>query len=88
MIFSTNRTPNYLSESEWWFMDETFDISPKLFTQIFTVRAECGTSAATCIYALIKGKSENICHELFNNLAKYVQDNLQVLINWKFPTLL
>ena len=41
-----------------YYMDGTFSMAPKLFQQLYTIRAQLRTSAVTCVYALLMGKSQ------------------------------
>ena len=45
-------------------MDGTFDTAPKLFTQLYVIRAKLGESAVSCAYALLTGKSQGLYEEM------------------------
>ena len=79
VIFATPTTLQHLAAAKSWYMDGTFKTAPsKLFTQNFIIRAECGVSAVTCVYALVRGKSEQIYTQMFRGLKEYVGHNFEV----------
>lgn len=54
LVFSTKQNLEILSQSQMWFLDGTFKVSPTIFTQVFTVM---------CIVPSIAGNSdsEHVC---------------------------
>lgn len=45
-------------------MDGTFSVAPSIFTQLYVIRAPIGTSAVSCVYALLSGKQQSMYEEL------------------------
>ena len=60
IIFASKQGLTHLARQSNWYMDGTFSMAPKLFQQLYIIRAQLGTSAVTCVYALLMGKSQ--CH--------------------------
>ena len=61
-------------------MDGNFSLAPKVFQQLYIIRAKLGNSAVTCAYALLIGRSqgqyEYLCTSLQNG-EKTVEDFLK-----------
>ena len=74
LVFGTEEGLHHLGRSSQWFMDGTFSTAPKLFSQLYVIRAPLGESTVACAYAFMKGKSQvfsalnNKCEELGFNL--------------------
>lgn len=64
LIFGSEEGFRHLCHSDKWFMDGTFSTAPKLFEQLYIIRAPLGESAVSCIYALLTGKSQEIYEEM------------------------
>ena len=60
IIFASKQGLTHLARQSNWYMDGTFSMAPKLFQQLYIICAQLGTSAVTCVYALLTGKSQ--CH--------------------------
>ena len=60
IIFGTDEALRHLALTSTWFMDGCFSMAPRLFQQLYIIRAPLGESAVTCVYALLPGKSQNI----------------------------
>ena len=47
-------------------MDGTFSTAPRIFHQLYIIRAPVGESAVTCIYAFLSCKTQEIYEELLH----------------------
>ena len=65
MVFATSAGLHHLARSSQWFMDGTFASVPKLFSQLYNIRAPLGETSVACVYAFLNGKSQNVYEELF-----------------------
>ena len=45
-------------------MDGTFSLAPRQFQQLYVIRVPVGTTYASCVYALMSGKSQDEYEEL------------------------
>ena len=43
-------------------------MAPKIFDQLYVIRAPLGDLAVTCVYALLSGKSQAIYEEMFRGM--------------------
>lgn len=72
-------------------MDGNFAMAPNVFNQLYVIRAPLGTSAVSCVYALLAGIVTN-CNLLFQyssvlvNLVQLINRVLSVLFI-RFPIL-
>ena len=55
IVFASPEQLRHLATAERWFMDGNFAMSPKLFQQLYVIRASLADSAVTCVYALLTG---------------------------------
>ena len=55
-------------------MDGTFASAPKLFKQLYVIRAPLGETTVACVYAYLPGKSQCIYEELFSAIANKSQE--------------
>ncbi len=58
LIFSTGNNLQLLSAANTWYADGTFSIVPPLFTQLYTIHADCMGQCHPLIYALLPNKQE------------------------------
>ena len=65
MVFATQDGIRHLARSSQWFTDGTFGTAPKLFSQLYVIRAPLGNSTVACVCAFMNGKSQNVYEELF-----------------------
>lgn len=66
VVFASEQGLQHLCRSNTWFMDGTFSSSPKIFKQLYVIRAPLGNSAVTCVYAFLSCKTQSIYEELFS----------------------
>ena len=55
VISASSEQLRHLAVADTWFMDDTFSVAPKFFTQLYVIRVPLGDSAVTCVYALMTG---------------------------------
>ena len=65
LIFSTNRLLDLLNEQQKWAMDGTFDASPSLFQQLYTIHVSYLGKTFPVLYALLPHKNEETYVRLF-----------------------
>lgn len=68
VMFATEASLRVLSRAQWWFMDGNFSMAPKIFSQLYIIRAPLGTSAITCVYAFLSNKSQSLYEEMLQAL--------------------
>ena len=49
-------------------MNGNFAMAPKIFDQLYVIRAPMGDSAVSCVYALLLGKSQAVYEEMFRGM--------------------
>ena len=60
VINATEEGLRLLARSGTWYMGGTFSTAPDCFRQLYVIRAEIGTTCASCVYAFLPGKMEAI----------------------------
>jgi len=55
IVFASPDQLRHLALANTWYMDGNFSMSPRLFTQLYVIRAPLGETAVTCAYALLTG---------------------------------
>ncbi|KAL8570351.1 hypothetical protein ACOMHN_035769 [Nucella lapillus] len=73
-VFATRAALRLLSRANIWYMDGIFSMAPKIYGQIYVIRAELGNSAISCVYALICGKHHGVYEELFRAIVTKCQE--------------
>ncbi|KAL8618277.1 hypothetical protein ACOMHN_000177 [Nucella lapillus] len=73
-VFATRAALRLLSRANIWYMDGTFSMAPKIYGQIYVIRAELGNSAISYVYALICGKHQGEYEELFRAIVTKCQE--------------
>ena len=68
VVFATAEALQHLGQSEERYIDGTFACAPKLFHQLYVIRAPLGDTSVTCVYAFMTGKSQALYEELFCSL--------------------
>lgn len=89
IVYATRRNIEILCESSIWFCDGTFEVSPNIFTQVFTIlglrrrNVENGEGVAVpLVYALLPGKSQRLYATVLREVRGAVE---QYRINACFP---
>ena len=54
----------YVHLCRWYFIDGTFSLAPRQFTQLYVIRVPVGKTYATCVYALMSGKTQDEYEEM------------------------
>lgn len=66
VVFASPEQLRHLALADTWFMDGTFSVSPRLFTQLYVIRAPMGDSAVSCVYAFMSGMHiKNARHPIY-----------------------
>ena len=60
----------HLAKSEIWMMDGTFKVTPSLFQQLYVIRAHLEDTAISCVYALMKRKSQDSYKKLLDIICQ------------------
>ena len=74
VVFASDEALRHLARQDEWFIDGTFSLSPKIFQQLYIIRAKLGTSAVTCVYALLNGKSQSHYEEIMQAVLKRCEE--------------
>ncbi|XP_064468575.1 uncharacterized protein LOC135380414 [Ornithodoros turicata] len=69
LVFGTEQCLRALAESELWFMDGNFDVTPKLFLQLYVILIPLGDAAVSIVYALMERKTQESYEELFRAIT-------------------
>jgi len=56
VVFSSPQQLRHLALATTWFMDGNFSMAPRLFSQLYVIRALLGEAAVMCTYAFLTGK--------------------------------
>lgn len=66
VMYATEVQLRHLGQSDTWFMDGNYSMSPSIFEQLYVIRARVGETetAVSCVYAFLPGKSTQIYQEL------------------------
>lgn len=62
LVFASEAQLRQLAVADVWFMDGTFHTAPLLFKQLYVIRAAVGSSAVSCVYALLTGNQTYITY--------------------------
>ena len=74
IVFASNEGIRQLAMKGEWYMDGTFNTAPKLFNQLYVIRARLGQSAVTCAYALLTGKSQELYEEMLQAISRAAEE--------------
>ena len=66
LIFASPEQLRQLAVADTWFMDETFDVAPRLFRQLYVIRVVVDDTAVSCVYTLLTGKSQTLYEEMLH----------------------
>ena len=68
-------------------------MAPKIFSQLYIIRAKLGESAVTCSYAILPDKTKDSYKEMFKALLARAEeigfslDSLTVHLDFELPTM-
>lgn len=74
LAFATEQGIAELARADQWFMDGNFSMAPGVFTQIYFIRIQVGTTTITPVYALLTNKRQQTYEELFRAVLAKADD--------------
>lgn len=74
IILASEENISYLNTSKLWCIDGTFDISPSLFRQLFTINVLLSGRNLPVLYAFLADKTEKIYTRLFETIKSKVEN--------------
>ena len=74
LVFTSEEGLTHLASQDIWYMDGNFSLAPKVFQQMYIIRAKLGNSAVTCAYALLTGKSQGQYEEMLKAVTRRCED--------------
>src|SRR5271157_1638887 len=90
VVYASERALKHLAQASTWFMDGTFSTAPKIFQQLYVIRAPIGESAVTCVYAFLSCKSQDMYEEMLRavvdaceRVAGFSPDSTTVIIDFE-----
>lgn len=69
ILFASEKNIRWLKKYLEWYVDGTFNISPKLFKQLFTIQVVANGFNLPLVYALLPDKKTETYHKMFQMLA-------------------
>ncbi|CAF1118359.1 unnamed protein product, partial [Brachionus calyciflorus] len=72
IILATEDNLNVLNNDPVWFIDGTFEISPKVYHQLFTINEIQKNRNLPLVYAFLANKQESTYTRFFNVISKYI----------------
>ena len=72
LMFATDQALRLLRQSNHWFGDGTFKVSPSIFFQVYTIHAICHEKVIPCLYSLLPNKTG----PTYNRLLAEVANNM------------
>ena len=63
-----------LNDASLWFADGTFDSSPLIFYQLYSIHCKVGSSYPACVYVLLPNKNE----DTYNRMHDYLINNVMI----------
>lgn len=74
ILFATNESLRHLAGSDTWYMDGTFATVPRLFHQVFIIRAPIGDTAITCVYGFLSSKTQSTYEEVLRAVVNKCEE--------------
>ncbi len=68
IMFGTDQALNLLRQSDHWFGDGTFSVSPAIFYQVYTIHSMCNGKVVPCVFSLLPNKTEATYDRLFTEI--------------------
>ena len=85
IIFATDQCLDLLKQSDHWFDDGTFSVSPAILFQVYTIHAICNGKVVPCVHTLLPNKAEPTYDRLFreieNHLNGHVPTDIRLILN-------
>ena len=75
-VFASRKGLKTLGNSTAWFVDGTFSVCPKLFTQVYVIRTILEGTAVTCAYGLLPGKKRTHYEQFFKAIVDASEKNV------------
>lgn len=75
VIYAAEEQLRHLGQSDTWYMDGNFAMSPSVFKQLYVIRAPLGEHAVSCVYAFLPSKSQ----ESYQEMLQAVVDKMEEL---------
>ena len=63
-IFAADNDLQFLAQSNHWFADGTFRVTPDGFSQMYTIHGFYDDHVFPCVYALLPGRGEDTYRRL------------------------
>ena len=73
LVFTTEANIKLLEKNRVWYCDGTFDITPTLFTQLYSIHVIVHNKNLPMIYALLPNKLETTYIKLFKMIKSYLK---------------
>ena len=84
IIFATDQCLDLLRQSDHWFGDGTFAVSPAIFFQVYTIHAICNGKVVPCVYALLPNKAGPTYDRLFREIDNHLNGHIPTDILFDF----
>ena len=75
VVYAAEEQLRLLCQSDTWYMDGNFAMSPSIFEQLYVIRTQFGEYAVSCVYAFLPGKSQ----QNYQEMLQLVVDKLEAL---------
>ena len=72
LLFATDQALDLLRSSDNWFGDGTFDVSPEIFFQVYTIHAICHGKVVPCMFGLLPNKQEATYNVMMRELNNHL----------------
>jgi hypothetical protein len=86
LIFSTQQNIGILQQATDWYMDGTFDVTPPLFAQLFSIHGTCLGQTHPLVFALLPNKRRDTYARLFtalNDLGDFAP--ISIMTDFELP---
>lgn len=71
IILGTEKSLEFLANSQHWFFDGTFKVVPDIFAQLYTIHALIEHHTIPCIYALLPDKTQATYNEFLQAVKNF-----------------
>ena len=76
ILFATDDAMEILRSSNHWFGDGTFEVSPSIFFQLYTIHAIHNGRIIPCVFALLPNKTQITYDRLFGQVTQHMQGHI------------
>ena len=84
IIFAINQCRSLLEQSDNWFANGTFSVSPVCFYQVCTIHAMALDKVVPCVYALLPNKHTTTYDRLFQEVSNHLNGHVPTDILFDF----